>query len=382
MRILTISNYFPNHSGGIEIVAQNLVSRWRKRHQVHWAASATSANPYTYEIEDIPLTSSNFTEDRLGFPYPIPTLQSAKTIINQIRWCDIVHIHDCLYFSNIIAFFFSVFFSKPLIVTQHIGTVTYTEKYKNILQQLAYHTIGKLILVQSNEVVFINENIKSWFEARMELPKTSLIQNGVDHHIFFPPARGEKKTTRAQLGFSKDGVILLFTGRFTPKKGLDLIYRIAKARPKYQWILVGDGKVDVTKWNLPNVKVLPRQTQNELRKFYIAADMLILPSQGEGFPLVVQEALSCGLPAAVSEEIATSLPDAPLISLDISSITNLVSTIDKTIAAPKSLTLTSYKSIEYAKSWDWDDIALQYEELFINSIKVVSCKNPKALKDR
>lgn len=372
MKILAISNYFPSHPGGIEIVAQNLVSRWRRKHNVRWAACDVPTHPYECKNDDIPLPATNFTEDRLGFPYPIPDGSSIITIVRQVKWCDVVHIHDCLYAANLIAFLAAQFFKKPILVTQHVGLVPYKETYKDLMQRFAYKTIGKLVLRWSNRIIFINNSVKKWFETKMGLSKTYLIQNGVDHQVFYPSTLGEKNLIRSSLGFSRDDIVLLFIGRFTQKKGIDMVKMTAAMRPNHQWVIVGDGEIDVSKWKLPNIKVFHHQPQTSLRAFYIAADLLVLPSRGEGFPLTVQEALSCGTPAAVSEEVALSLPDAPLIGLDISSAQNLLRTLDAVLEKPEILKTISERSKEYAKQWDWETVADQYEQHFfclINDIE-------------
>ena len=368
MRILTISNYFPNHRGGIEFVALNLVSKWRERHQVKWAACDVVLPAYQNHVDDISFPACNFAETRLGFPYPIPTIKAIPAIFVQTRWSNIVHIHDCLYFTSIVAFFASLAFSKPLVVTQHVGYIPYTEPYKRILQMYAYRTIGRLILKGSNKVIFVNRQTKEWFEREIKISQTTIIENGVDNKIFHPSDKIERQAIRNWLGFAEKEILLLFIGRFTQKKGIHIIKEIALNRPQYNWILIGDGDIDISSWNLPNVKVIPTLPQAQLRAFYVAADFLVLPSTGEGFPLAVQEALSCGLPVAVSEETAKSLPEAPLVGLNVSSPLQILDTLDQIINDPNFQPAARQKAIDFSRQWDWSNAAHEYEVIFSEAI--------------
>ncbi|CAG0968041.1 Putative teichuronic acid biosynthesis glycosyltransferase TuaC [Anaerolineales bacterium] len=366
MKILAISNYYPEHAGGIEFVAFNLIERWRRRHQVVWMACDVKDRPHVRNSHDMPLPAINFTEKHLGFPYPIPSGMSAFQIFREVKQCDVVHIHDCLYAASLIAFIASRLYNKPLLVTQHVGLVPYAETYKNILQQLAYYTLGRLVLEHAERVVFISERVKNWFEARMRFRHSPLLlQNGVDHELFYPPVGTERNVVREHLGYKNDDSILLFIGRFTQKKGVNLIKEIASVRPAYCWLMIGSGEIDPAKWHLSSLKVISPQPQHDLRQYYIAADLFFLPSVGEGFPLAIQEALSCGLPAAVSQEIAAYYPDAPLFQLNISKSSALLDTLDALLQKKKQLDITKNKAVKYAQRWNWNSVSKEYENVFM-----------------
>ncbi len=367
MNILTLSNYYPEHTGGIEYVVFNLVRRWRRRHTVRWMACDVASHPHAAAPDDVPLPALNFTEKRLGFPYPLPLPAALPRILEQMRWCDVLHLHDCLYAANQIAFWTARRYRKPTLITQHVAQVPYPQAYKNMLQTLAYNTLGKALLENADGVVFISRRVQDWFSERMRFRRPPrLIPNGVDQTLFHSPAEGEREAFRRRLGFPIEMPLLLFIGRFTAKKGLHLIRQMAAARPNWRWMLIGAGELDPQGWDLPNVCVLPPQPQSVLRAFYLATDLLVLPSLGEGFPLVAQEALACGLPAVLSTETAAHLDDAPLVSLDVANPDAALHALDTLLNDAPRLRSLRLAAVEYARRWDWDAVAWEYEQILVD----------------
>lgn len=370
MRILTLSNYFPEHIGGIEFAALNLVTRWRKRHQVRWMASDVKKHAHVPGADDVPLTALNFTEEHFGFPYPIPTGRAISVIRREVRQCDIVHLNDCLYMANWIVFFAARLFRKPLIITQHAALASYPEAYKRVLQWLAYRAMGRLLLANAEQVVFISARVKKWFESWMHFRKEALfIPNGIDHGIFFPPEKGEREEQRAQLGFLRDDAVFLFIGRFMQNKGVPIIRKLAESLPSTRWVMIGAGEINPRQWRLPNVQVIPSQAQATLRTYCISADLFVLPSVGEGFPLSVQEAMACGLPVAVSTEIADYLPDAPVIRLEVENLSQMLQTLHESLGDKSHLPALRLVTAEYARQWEWDHVAEKYQELFTQQLQ-------------
>ena len=114
----------------------------------------------------------------------------------------------------------------------------------------------------------------------------------------------------ASLGLPVDRPVALFVGRFVEKKGLHLIERLARRRPDLTFALAGWGPIDPTGWRLPNVHVLSDLQGETLVPLYQSSDVFVLPSVGEGWPLVLQEALACGLPVICGQETAAADPGA------------------------------------------------------------------------
>ena len=81
-------------------------------------------------------------------------------------------------------------------------------------------------------------------------------------------------------------------------KDHDIVLKSALECPDIKFILVGK---DTEKLNLPN-NVIPIGISNQMCELYNTADMMIhISNFGEGFPNVVGEAMSCGVPVLAND---------------------------------------------------------------------------------
>ncbi len=103
--------------------------------------------------------------------------------------------------------------------------------------------------------------------------------------------------------------VLVFVGRLIRAKGLDLLLEALRAledRKRPFLVIIGDGveraRLECAAEGLP-VQFLGFLQKSSLPEIYAAADGFVLVSRREPWGVVVNEAMACGLPLVLSEQV-------------------------------------------------------------------------------
>ncbi len=308
-RLLMVSHYFASHRGGVEVVAGRLAQELGGAFSLLWLATGDASTSSAASHQ--PLSATNIVERVLALPYPLLSPSALRRIFAAARESDIVLVHDAIYMTSVAAFIAARAYCKPFVVIQHIGLVPYRHALLAAFMLAANRFLVDPILARADQVVFISETVRRYFAAVEFRRAARVIFNGVDATIFRPALNAaDIAVARASLQLPEDTPIALFVGRFVEKKGLSILERLARTTPGVLFVFAGWGALDPARWGLPNARVLTSLSGASLAPLYRAADLLLLPSVGEGFPLVVQEALACGLPVLCGAETAAADPAA------------------------------------------------------------------------
>ncbi len=160
--------------------------------------------------------------------------------------------------------------------------------------------------------IFVGEELRS--DAikyyKTDPAKCYIVESGVNPALFKKITPDEQDKTRKELGLIPHDKVILNYGALVERKNIHLLIEALALLPlEYKLILLGDG--DEAYMERLNERVRELNLSDRFIKIGYtpypsipvaiqAADIFVLPSKVEGFPKVVMEVLSCGVPALVS----------------------------------------------------------------------------------
>ena len=155
----------------------------------------------------------------------------------------------------------------------------------------------------------------------------TVIPNSIDIDRF---AGASGTQTRSELGVSGDCLVILQVGRHMPVKNhafsVQVAVAVKEAGVDYRMLFVGTGPEQAAIETLIKAHGLQDQVlllglREDIPELMAAADVMLMPSLHEGFPVVLVESQAAGLPAlvssAISPEVDLGLGLVEMVGLDV-----------------------------------------------------------------
>lgn len=183
------------------------------------------------------------------------------------------------------------------------------KRWKDAIRKFMFRNVDGIITVGDD-----GRRYAERFGASSEKIKFARHSINVDHFSALSmAARNEREELRAHLHLV--GFTVVFVGRLVPLKGLiyllEAFRMFAKASEKpASLLIVGDGPdeklVEQFAAENPdlNIRLVGFQHEEVLPSFYAIADVMVFPSLGDTYGLVIDEAMASGLPVIASNAVA------------------------------------------------------------------------------
>ena len=342
----------PSRSGGVEIVVEELSVRMaRQGHQVTCYNRGGKSVRTTNEYGGVRLRTVPAVDFRGLAAMTSSFFASLACCVSD---ADIVHIHAegpgavC---------WLPRLFGKRVIVTVH-GLDWQREKWKHGPGRWYIRWGEKMAVRFAHEIIVLNRDLQRYFRDTYGR-ETVYIPNGVS-----PAVRREAEQIRAQYGLHP-GEYILYLGRLVPEKGAHYLLEAWKEADIPRKLVIAGASSDTDAY----VRQLKRQAgadprilftgfvqETVLEELYSNAWIYVLPSELEGMPLSLLEAMSHGNCCVVSDipactevvgEYGYSFPRA-----DTGALARLLQTLQNEEAAVARVKPLARHHVQATYSWE------------------------------
>lgn len=283
---------------------------------------------------------------------------------NNIKF-DIVHAHF-IWSSGYVGMKLKEKYGVPFVVTGHGYDV-----YELPFQDKEWEGLIKKILKAADKIITVSTNNEKCIKKLDNNFNVHVIGNGYLESKFY---NKEKTDCKERLNLPTDSKILLTVGGLHKVKGqmflINAISLLIKKGYHIKCYIIGVGELkNILKKRIlelgisESVFLVGAIPHTDLVDWFNSADLFILPSITEGFPLVQLEALACGVPIVASRnkgsiEVLTSEDYGLLCKIADSN------DLSKKIAIALEKTWDTNKILKYAKNYTWGNACSKILDIY------------------
>jgi glycosyltransferase involved in cell wall biosynthesis len=366
---------YPYVKGGGERRYYELARRLGLRHEVHlfgmkfWEGDDMIQNDDGVFLHGVCSPKKLYVDGRRSIYQAI--YYSVKLVVPLLKQdFDLVDCSSVPFFPVFVCELYAIFRRKPLIVTWHEYWSDYwyiylASKWKGLIAKTIEWVSSRL----PDKIIAVSEHTKADLVShKVPGDKVQVIHNGVDFdEIQISPVANNASD-------------VIFAGRLIKDKNVDVLMRIIhilkESLPRIKCYIIGDGP---ERKNLEKLRVeLGLEVNVELLGFLDehqdvyglmkASKVFVLPSEREGFGMVVLEANACGLPVVVvkaKHSAASSLvkngESGFACDLDVQEIAD---TVYKLLTNDGMRTRMQRAAVAWAQQFDWDVITKHTEQIY------------------
>lgn len=359
----------PSREGGIEIVVEELASRManaghqvvcynRAGHHVSGAAYDTEKRKQygAVRLKTVP------TIEKKGLAAVSSSFFAC--LCSALSRYDVVHIHaeGPAFFS-----FLPKLFGKRVVVTVH-GIDWQREKWKSGFGSKYIRQGEKNAVRYADEIIVLSKGVQDYFQQTYGRT-TRFIPNGVN-----APEKQPAEDITQKYGLTKDSYIL-YLGRLVPEKGIRyLIEAFRQVRTDKRLVIAG-GSSDTDTFTEelhemakddPRILFTGFVQGRTLEELYSNAYLYTLPSDLEGMPLSLLEAMSYGNACVVSDiPECTEVVEEKALVFPKGNVNALRECLQDACDHPDKIDNLKQQAADYiCARYNWDDVVKETLQLY------------------